>query len=81
MLFVYFKEWIKEIFIPYEKEYGDKCLLLLDKASGHILKDSLSFLEEKNINYVLIPAGMTPICQPLDIAVNKVFKDNVKAFI
>ena len=38
-----FKEWIKEIFIPYEKEYGDKCLLLLDKASGHISKDSLFF--------------------------------------
>lgn len=29
-----FKEWIKEIFLPYEKEYGNKCLLILDKASG-----------------------------------------------
>ena len=73
-----FKEWIKEIFIPYEKEYCDKCLLILDKASGHISNESLSFLEQKNINFVLITAGMTPICQPLDIAVNKVFKDNVK---
>ena len=73
-----FKEWIKEIFIPFEKKYADKFLLILDKASGHISKESLSFLEEKNINFVLIPAGMTPICQPLDIAVNKVFKDNVK---
>ena len=47
-----FKEWIKKIFIPYEKEYCDKCLLILDKASGHISKESLSFLEEKNINFV-----------------------------
>lgn len=76
-LHIFFKEWIKE-FKPYEKEYADKCLLILDKVSGHISKESLSFLEEKNINFVLIPVGMTLICQPLDIAVNKVFKDNAK---
>ena len=27
---------------------------------------------------ILIPAGMTSICQPLDISVNKVFKDNIR---
>ena len=27
---------------------------------------------------MLIPAGMTPECQPLDISVNKVFKNNIK---
>lgn len=73
-----FKEWIKVIFQPYEKEYGDKCILIMDKASSHISKESLSFLKENNIEFILIPAGMTPHCQPLDISVNKVFKDNVK---
>ena len=50
----------------------------MDKASSHISKESLSFLKENNIEFILIPAGMTPQCQPLDISVNKLFKDNVK---
>ena len=73
-----FIEWIKAVFLPYEKEYGEKCLLIMDKASSHISKDSLSILEEKKINYVLIPGGLTSECQPLDISVNKIFKDNLK---
>ena len=50
----------------------------MDMASCHISNESLNFLKEKDINYVLIPAGMTPECQPLDISINKVFKDNIK---
>ena len=38
-----FQEWIKMVFLPYEKEYGEKCLLIMDKASGYISKDSLFF--------------------------------------
>lgn len=38
----------------------------------------MNFLKEKDINYVLIPEGMIPECQPLDISINKVFKDNLK---
>ena len=70
--------WIKEIFIPYENFIAEKCLLVLDKASAHISIDSLSFLEKNKIAYVLIPPGMTPECQPLDVSVNKLFKDNIK---
>ena len=36
-----FKELIKNIFIEYEKEIPDKCLLIIDKAISHISKDSL----------------------------------------
>ena len=35
-------------------------------------------MNKKKVNFVLIPAGMTPICQPLDISINKIFKDNIK---
>jgi hypothetical protein len=64
--------------LQYEKEYGEKCLLIMDKGSGYISKDSLSFLDENKINYVLIPGGMSCQCQSLYLAVNKIFKDQVK---
>lgn len=51
----------------------------MDKASSYISKNALSFLKDNEINYVLlIPGFMTLKCQPLDISVNKVFKDNIK---
>lgn len=38
--------WIKEVFIPYEKQIAKKCLLISDKASVHVSDESLSFLEK-----------------------------------
>lgn len=70
--------WIKELFLPYENLKAEKCLLVLDKASSHVSKESLYFFEKNKINYVLIPPGMTPKCQPLDISVNKILKDSIK---
>ena len=52
----------------------------MDRAASHVSKESILFLEEEKIEYVLIPSGLTPECQPLDISVNKIFKDNVKYF-
>ena len=73
-----FKEWINNVFKKYEKMLGCKCILIMDRASNLISKESINFLEENNIAYNLIPAGLTQILQPLDISVNKVFKDNIK---
>ena len=70
--------WIQQVFIPYEKQIAEKCLLILDKASVHVSEESLSFLAKNNISYIIIPPGMTPECQPLDISVNKIFKDAIK---
>lgn len=30
-----FKEWVNVVFKPYEIEYGDKYLLIIDKAPSH----------------------------------------------
>ena len=54
----------------------DKCLLIFDMASSHISESSLDLIKKLNINYLTIPSGMTSYCQPLDISVNKIFKDN-----
>lgn len=73
-----FEYWVKEIFFPYQSFIKEKCLLILDKASAHVSSDSINALKKFDISYVLIPAGMTPECQPLDISINKKFKDNIK---
>ena len=42
-----FKEWRNVIFKPYEIEYNDKCLLIMDNVASYISKESILFLEEK----------------------------------
>ena len=66
----------KKIFLKYQYNVMDKCLLIFDMASSHISESSLDLLKKLNINYLTIPSGMTSYCQPLDISVNKIFKDN-----
>ena len=73
-IFVY---WINEIFLPYENEISEKCLLIMDNASSHISNTTLKVLEDKKVSFIQIPSGMTPECQPLDISVNKKFKDKI----
>ena len=50
----------------------------MDKASVHVSEESISILDKNNISYIIIPPCMTSECQPLDISVNKLFKDSVK---
>lgn len=52
----------------------DKCILIFDMASSHISESSLDLFKKLNINYLIIPSGITSFCQPLDIS----FKDNLK---
>ena len=38
----------------------------------------LKFLFDKNINYLFIPKILTSILHPLDISINRPFKDSVR---
>ena len=58
--------------------YVKNAFLCINKASSHSSDDSLEILYNMNINYLLIPSDMTSILQPMDLSVNKVFKDNIR---
>ena len=73
-----FNEWIKNIFIPYQKSLSEKCLLIINKASSHSSDNSLEILNKLNISYLLIPSGVTSLLQPMDLSANKFFKDNIR---
>ena len=72
-----FKKWVKDVYLHYEeKEIQKKCILIMDKAPSHIYR--AKFLEKKKKSYVFIPGGLTRYLQPLDIGINRQFKDHLK---
>jgi len=72
-----FKKWVKDVYLHYEeKEIQKKCILIMDKAPSHIYR--AKFLDKKKKSYVFIPGGLTRYLQPLDIGINRQFKDHLK---
>lgn len=55
-----------------------RCLLVLDSFRGHIEESVKNRMKELNTHPAIIPGGLTSILQPLDVSVNKPFKDHVK---
>ena len=74
-----FIKWLKFIYLPYQNYViKKKCLLILDKAPSHCSEETIDFMNKNEIKRIFIPGGLTRKLQPLDIAVNKPFKDNLK---
>jgi len=46
---------------------------------SHLTDDIKWRLQRNNIDIAVIPGGLTSILQPLDVSLNKPFKDNVRA--
>ena len=76
---------IKEIILPYvehqRKEIGrpkQVALIIMDVFRGQITENVTALLTTNNIKYILVPANMTHIFQPLDLTVNKHCKTYLK---
>ena len=62
---------------PFRKTEGS--ILYFDKAaSSHINDKIIKISEKKKCFYRVLPPGLTSYCQPLDLCVNKPFKDSIK---
>lgn len=53
-------------------------LLVVDSFRGHLEKGVRRRMEEMRTDIAVIPGGLTSVLQPLDVSINKPFKDNVR---
>lgn len=54
-------------------------ILYLVCAKSHLLEDIKNLSDKNGCYYILVPPGLISICQPVDLYVNKPFKDALKA--
>ena len=81
------KEYFEQIILPYiNKKCEDlksvenhPALLIFDNFKAQCTKDLLTFLDDKNIYVVLIPANCTDELQPLHLNVNKTSKEFLRS--
>jgi hypothetical protein len=58
-------------------QYRFPAMMIYDSFRGHLKESVKEKFDKSNINLAVIPGGLTNICQPLDVAINKPFKDNL----
>ena len=76
-------DWVNKIWNPYlikdnicnEENMG---YLIIDQATSHITSNVLNFLKGPNRDITYIPGGLTRFLQPLDVVINKPFKENLR---
>jgi hypothetical protein len=56
----------------------NKCLLVLDDYRAHKTPKVIQYACSHNIQPFLIPTGFTFCLQPLDVSINKPFKDTLR---
>ncbi|CAG8614417.1 1705_t:CDS:2, partial [Scutellospora calospora] len=71
-------EFLKNIWSPRTLLFvNPRSLLVMDSFSGHTTDLVKNRFKEKNTNFAIIPSGLTKKLQPLDVYINKSFKDKI----
>jgi hypothetical protein len=53
-------------------------MMVFDSFRGHLEESVKKKFRDSGFDLAVIPGGLTSICQPLDVAINKPFKDNLR---
>ncbi|GBB97766.1 hypothetical protein RclHR1_03060023 [Rhizophagus clarus] len=53
-------------------------MMVFDSFRGHLEKSVKQKFNDNHVNLAVIPGDLTSICQPLDVAINKPFKDHLR---
>ena len=56
----------------------EPAMMVYDSFWGHLEESVKTKFKQHNFHLAVIPAGLTSLCQPLDISINKPFKDNLQ---
>jgi hypothetical protein len=55
----------------------DPAMLVYDSFRGYLEESVKKKFHDSGFNLAVIPGSLTSICQPLDVSINKPFKDNL----
>ena len=53
-------------------------MMVYDSFRGHLKESVKTKFRDNGIDLAVIPGGLTSVCQPLDVTINKPFKDNLR---
>jgi transposase-like protein len=72
--------WVDKILAPYVKDLppGIVPLLLLDRYKCHLMESVVGTIEGLGVQVEHIPGGCTGLAQPIDVGVNKPFKNRMR---
>ncbi len=74
--------WVDEILSPYlvanPPPLGIQPIILLDSYRCHMMALVVNKISDSGIEVIHIPGGCTALCQPLNIGVNKPFKQRIR---
>ena len=73
------KTWVQKVWRARRGGLGRRrSLLVYDAFEAHVTESVKAAFVRENTNLAVIPGGLTSILQPLDVALNKPFKDGVR---
>jgi len=72
-------EWLKIVWDHRPRAFlNQPSMLVLDAFKGHLTDSVKNQLRKMNPELFVIPGGMTSVLQPMDVSINKPFKDRLK---
>lgn len=71
-------DWVKTVWGRRAGALLYPSLLVVDSFRGHLVDSVRAKLKELRTDLAVIPGGLTSMLQPLDVSLNKPFKDNVR---
>jgi len=72
------QDWLQTIWSKVGSLPRKKSMLVRDSFRAHLSAPIHSTLKSLNTEPIVIPGGVTTMVQPLDVAINKPFKDRTR---
>ena len=72
------QDWLRTVWSKVGGISRQKSMLVWDSFRAHLSKPIRCTLRSLNTEPVVIPGGMTSMLQPLDVSINKPFKDRMR---
>jgi hypothetical protein len=72
-------EWLKIVWSHWPRTFLNQLpMLVLDAFKGHVTDSVKDQLRKMKTELVVIPGGMTSMLQPMDVSINKPFRDRLR---